>query len=200
MTRCTEPAQWLLALLCLWPCSPAVAQAERDAAEKAQTAPVVREMTWEEAEKFIRQKLRGKVVLVNIWTRTCPACVEGFADFAGLQARFGREKFACLSVNCDYDGIEGKPPAYYRPGVEEFLKGQEGADCFEHVLLADPLLDFMDAAKLNSTPAMFLYDRNGKLVRRFENDGSENDEFTIHEVAGAVQELLNGPLRDKAGN
>jgi thiol-disulfide isomerase/thioredoxin len=200
MTRCTQPAQWLLALLWLWPSGHSAAQTERAAVEKTPTAPVLHERNWKETERFIREKLRGKVVLVNIWTRTCPACVEDFPDFAGLQARFGREKFACLSVNCDYDGIEGKPPAYYRPGVEEFLKEQKEADRFEHVLLTDPLLDFMDAAKLNSTPAMFLYDGNGKLVRRFENDWSENDEFTIDDVAAASQRLLKSPSRDKAGN
>jgi len=152
--------------------------------------PAVRILSWAQTEEFIRREHAGKIVLVNVWTRTCPACVAGFPDFARLQERFGRDRFACVSVNCDYDGIEGKPPEYYRAGVEKFLGEQKAR--IDHVLLNISLLDLLDDVGLNSTPAMFLYDPAGKLVRRFDNDSAETeaDEFKITDVAAAVDRLL----------
>jgi thiol-disulfide isomerase/thioredoxin len=162
------------------------------ASRSARTAdvPRVRILNWAQTEEFLRKEHAGKVVLVDLWTRTCPACVEGFPDFVRLQERFGRDKFACVSVNCDYDGIEGKPPQYYQAGVEKFLREHDAS--FDHVLLNVSLLDLLDEVKLNSTPAMFVYDPTGKLVRRFDNDkaGTDAEEFDIEDVAAVVKTLL----------
>ena len=187
----------LVAALC--PCL-----AAEDAAATGSAAtndvPAVRILSWAQTEEFIRKEHAGKVVLVDVWTRTCPACVDGFPDFARLQERFGRDRFACVSVNCDYDGIEGKPPEFYREGVEKFLREQNAR--FDHVLLNVPLLDFLDAVKLNSTPALFVYDPSGKLVRRFDNDdaATEEEEFDIDDVAAAVAELLQSSPETKTLN
>ncbi len=152
--------------------------------------PAARILSWAQTEEFIRKEHAGKVVLVDVWTRTCPACVECFPDFARLQERFGRDRFACVSVNCDYDGIEGKPPEFYREKVEKFLRKQDAR--FDHVLLNVPLLDFLDEIKLNSTPALLLYDPAGKLVRRFDNDdaATEEEQFDMSDVAAAVEKSL----------
>jgi thiol-disulfide isomerase/thioredoxin len=152
--------------------------------------PAVRILSWAQTGEFIRKQHAGKVVLVDVWTRTCASCVEGFPDFASLQERFGRDRFACVSVNCDYDGIEGKPPDVYREGVEKFLREQDAR--FDHVLLNVSLLDFLDEIKLNSTPALLLYDPSGKLVRRFDNDdaATEEEQFDMSDVAAAVEKSL----------
>jgi thiol-disulfide isomerase/thioredoxin len=196
--RCLRPihvvrsATWLAVLLAAISPNPHVAADDEAASRSAANndVPAVRILSWAQTEEFIRKEHSRKVVLVNVWTRTCPACVEGFPDFARLQERFGRNWFACVSVNCDYDGIEGKPPEFYRDWVEKFLREQDAR--FDHVLLNLPLLDFLDEVRLNSTPALFVYDQSGKLVRRFDNDdaATEEEEFDIDDVATAVEKLL----------
>lgn len=148
-------------------------------------------LDWNDTQARIQSEHRGRVVVVNLWTNTCPACLEGFPEFAGLLDRFDREELTCVSLNCDYDGVPGKPPAHYRPAVIKFLEQQRNG--IDHVMLSDPLIDFMDAVKLNSTPALFVFNRDGKLVRRFDNDQADSaeEEFTMDQVEAAVRALLH---------
>ena len=152
--------------------------------------PVIRILDWDETRELIRSEFQGRVVVVNLWTTSCPACLEDFSEFARLQDRFDHDEFACLALNCDYDGVAGKPPEYYRPRVTEFLKQQPSG--IEEVMLSDPLLDFMEEVELNSTPALFLFDENGKLVQRFDNDDADSseDEFTFEQIEESVRRLL----------
>jgi thiol-disulfide isomerase/thioredoxin len=190
--RVVRSATWLAVLLAARSTDPHLAADDGMSSRSAVTndVPAVRILSWAQTEEFIQKSHAGKVVLVDVWTRTCPACVEDFPDFVRLQERFGRDRFTCVSVNCDYDGIEGKPPEFYRDGVEKLLR-EQGAR-FDHVLLNVSLLDFLDEIKLNSTPALLLYDPSGKLVRRFDNDdaATEKEQFDMSDVAAAVEKLL----------
>ncbi len=157
--------------------------------------PELQVRDWKQTQELIAAH-QGEVVLVDIWTTTCPACVEKFPEFAALQKQYGTERFVCISVNCDYDGVPGKPPEHYRPKVQKFLQEQQAP--FDHVLLSVPFADFLEEIELASTPAYLLYDVEGKLVRRFDNDeaSDETEEFTMTQVAEAVEELLGAANRD----
>lgn len=170
---------------------PARICADEPAPARAPDDPVIRILDWGETSELIRSEFRGRVVVVNLWTTTCPVCLEGFPEFAGLQDRFDQDEFACFALNCDYDGVAGKPPEYYRPRVTEFLKQQRSG--IEQVMLSDPLLDFMEEVGLNSTPALFLFDGSGKLVQRFDNDQADTaeDAFTFKQIEEAARALLD---------
>ncbi|HUG90479.1 MAG TPA: redoxin family protein [Planctomycetaceae bacterium] len=145
---------------------------------------------WDGVQALVR-KHRGKVVAVNIWTTTCPACLEEFPGFVRMQQTFGRDDVACIAVNCDYDGIKTKPPAYYRDRVVAFLREQD-AGILDNVLLDTPLIDFLDQIGLASSPAIYVYDRSGKLAKRFDNDNvaRAEDEFTLSAVEALISELV----------
>ena len=100
---------------------------------------------WQDVQKRIATH-KGKVVVVDIWTTTCLTCVEEFPKFAALQKKYGKDKVICISLNCDYDGIESKPPKYYREKVLKFLRKQNAS--FENVMLNVPFLAFLDNIKL----------------------------------------------------
>jgi thiol-disulfide isomerase/thioredoxin len=171
-------------------CAEAIAHAADAPAETDGGATVhVQILDWERTQHLIAQH-KGQVVLVDIWTTTCPACVEKFPEFVALQQQHGAAGLACISVNCDYDGVPDKPPGHYRPKVEKFLQEQQAE--FDHVLLSVPFADFLEQIELGTTPAYLLYDADGRLVRRFDNDEAlkEEDEFTMAEIAAAVEELL----------
>ena len=157
--------------------------------------PELQVRDWKQTQELIASH-KGKVVLVDIWTTTCPACIEKFPDFVKLQQQFGTERLACISVNCDYDGVPGKPPQHYQPKVQKFLQEQQAE--FDHVLLSVPFVDFLEEIELASTPAYLLFDADGKLIRRFDNDdaGDEADEFRMTQVAQAVEDLLAAEDRE----
>jgi neutral ceramidase len=145
--------------------------------------------SWKDVQARVRRH-RGRAVAVNIWTTTCATCVEDLPGFARLQEKFGRDRLACIAVNCDYDGIQSKPPEFYRERVLEVLRKQ-GAAALENVMLNVALIDFLEQADLASTPAIYVYDRTGRLAKRFDNDDvtRAEDEFTLEHVEALIAEL-----------
>jgi thiol-disulfide isomerase/thioredoxin len=146
------------------------------------------ETNWKGVQKLVAAH-KGQVVVIDIWTTTCAGCIKKFPEFVALQKLY-KGKIALISVNCDYDGIPGKPPKFYRADVLKFLQKQNAT--FENVMLNVSLLKFLDEAKLESTPAMYVYDKTGKLAKRFDNDKAEReaDEFTMTQVRELVAKLI----------
>ena len=98
-----------------------------------------------------------------------------------------------VSFNLDYAGIRSKPPTYYRPRVEKFLKKEKAE--LHNFLCTDEAIEVMDALEILSIPAVYVYDRNGKLVKRFDEstlkDG-EDKAFTYEkDINPLVKKLLN---------
>ncbi|MGH7199185.1 MAG: hypothetical protein ACREJB_01180, partial [Planctomycetaceae bacterium] len=77
--------------------------------------------SWDDVLARVRQH-PGQVVLLDIWTTTCLACTEELPKVVQLAKDFGGEQVVLITVNCDYDGIEGKPPEFYRKQVVKFLR------------------------------------------------------------------------------
>jgi peroxiredoxin len=97
--------------------------------------------------------LRGKVVLLNLWTTWCAPCREEMPSMEKLWARFPREDFALLAVSQDEDG---------RRVVEPFVR--ELGITFP--VLLDPQHQVGDRYGVWGYPETFLIDRNGYLVER----------------------------------
>jgi len=166
-----------------------------DSASVRATAPssvTVQVRDWKGVQELIRRH-RGRVVVLNIWTTTCERCIEEFPQFVQLQETYQADRLACISINCDYDGITGKPPAYYRDDVLGFLKKSRAT--FQNVMLKIPFLDFLNQIELASTPAVLVYGRDGELVHRFDNDNwrSESDEFTMQQIQTLIDRLIKQP-------
>lgn len=141
----------------------------------------LRETDWSGVRKTVAGN-RGKLTAVMIWTTTCEGCKAEFPAFAAMGSRFG-DDIALVSVCCDYDGIEGKPPKFYRPDALTFLKKQEAK--FDNVMLTEAFIDFLDRVDLASTPAVFVYGKDGKLAKRFDHDGDAS--FGMKDVAKFVE-------------
>lgn len=160
------------------------------ALEKKKPAEVtVQIQSWKEVHKNIASH-KGKVVVVDIWTTTCLSCIEEFPKFVELRKKFGKDKMVLVSLNCDYDGIKSKPPEYYRENVLKFLKKNKAT--FDNVMLNVSFLAFLEEIKLDSTPAILIYDQTGKLAKRFDNDDakSEKEDFSMNDVEALIERLL----------
>jgi thiol-disulfide isomerase/thioredoxin len=153
--------------------------------------PAVEILSWDEAQKR-REQFRGKVVVLDVWSTFCDPCVREFPNLVKLQARLG-DKVGCISFNTDYTGAKGEPPESFRKRVQEFLITQK-ARLF-NVLSSDPNEEFFTEIHLGGPPAVFVYDRQGQLIKRFDNSQvPKTPEFTYqNDVVPLVERLLAQP-------
>lgn len=127
---------------------------------------------------------QGKVVVVDVWSTSCPPCMAEFPQLVKLQHELG-EFVACISVSADYDGIPSKPPETYREQVLAFLTKQQAT--FENVLCSEYVYDVLG---IGSIPAVYIYDQKGRQVKVFA-DPADGQEFTYEKnIRPFVQSLL----------
>ena len=144
-------------------------------------------MSWEEAQEIVRSKA-GKIVVLDVWSTSCVPCRREFPYLVRLHQGHS-DQVSCISFSMDYSGRASKPPESYREKVTEFLQSQ-GAT-FDNLLGNDDPDTLYEQLELASIPAVYVYDRDGKLLRRFDNENPDAEEFTYEgDVLPFVKELL----------
>ena len=179
---------WLacgLCLLALTPVRPVTAEGPKGAAVSLKI------MNWEQAQEIVK-KNKGKIVVMDVWSTSCDPCMKEFPNLVKLHQKYGKD-VACVSVSTDYTGSKNKPPEFYRERVLKFLEEQK-AD-FDNVLLNVPSDELFENIELSSIPAVYVYGRDGKLVKRFDSESAENlktdeEAFTYADVNKVVFGLL----------
>ncbi len=99
--------------------------------------------------------LRGKVVLVEFWATWCPPCRDSVSELNRLYEKYQGKNFEILGISVD----EGSDAPSV---VRQFVK--------EHAVIYPVLVDDRNVNNLyevSGIPAMFLIDREGKIVKRF---------------------------------
>ena len=131
----------------------------------------LKEGSWKDVEKYVAEN-PGRVVVVDIWSTSCLPCVQEFPNLVKLQRTHGKQ-IACVSFNIDYVGIKSKPVSYYRPRVEKFLTEQKAG--IRNYLCSVESDVIFDELKLNSIPAAYVFGKDGKLAKRFDDSSREPD-------------------------
>jgi len=129
---------------------------------------------------------RGKIVVVDFWSTACPPCVKEFPELVAIQARIGKEQLAGVSLSLDYDGSEKLEEI--KPRVLEFLQKKHAT--IDNVLCSDQAEDVCKKAGIAAVPAVFVYDRDGKLRERMIESKSLGDKGIYGRVNKLVDELL----------
>lgn len=146
-------------------------------------------LDWKQTQALVASH-KGKVVVLDAWSTSCDPCVREFPNLVKLHRDYGKD-VACISMSCDYAGIKKKPPQFYHAPVLKFLEQQKAT--FDNVLSNVPSDELFEEMKLASIPAVYVYGRDGKLLKRFDNEQikSDADEFTYKDVLKLVQETLS---------
>jgi peroxiredoxin len=97
--------------------------------------------------------LRGKVVVVNVWTTWCPPCRQEMPSMERLAAHFRGRDFQLLAVSQDEDDKE-KVAAFVRELGLSFP------------VLIDPQRQVGERFGVWGYPETFVIDRNGYVVER----------------------------------
>ena len=126
----------------------------------------LRDMNWEQVQAFVAEH-KGKVVVVDVWSTSCEPCLQEFPHLVTLQERHA-DDVVCVSFDCDFIGAKNKPVDYYRERVLKALTELKAETIINlmSTVAADELFVQMD---LDSIPAVYVFDREGKLSKRFDN-------------------------------
>jgi peroxiredoxin len=97
--------------------------------------------------------LRGRVVLLNVWTTWCAPCREEMPSLDRLNARMRDRAFTLLAVSQDEEG---------RRAVEPFVQQTK----LSFPVYLDPGHQVGDRYEVWGYPETFVIDRNGIVVER----------------------------------
>jgi thiol-disulfide isomerase/thioredoxin len=154
------------------------------------TPPAVRLELVDHAELLARVAAhRGKVVVLDCWSTSCPPCVREFPGLVRLAAAHP-DAVACLSLSFDYEGI-GSVEAAAGP-VREFLRSVD-AGAVENLLSREEADAMYAKLELDSVPAVYVWKPDGSLARRFDDDDAKRRlgrAFTYADVAAEVRACL----------
>jgi thiol-disulfide isomerase/thioredoxin len=111
---------------------------------------------------------KGKVVFVDCWATWCGPCVEYFPHTVAMHKKYKDQGYATIAVSFDELAAE--------PEVRQFLADQ-GAD-FPHLLskydgVSTEAAEDFDVGPL---PEFRLYDRSGKLHKKWEGKPDDVEE------------------------
>lgn len=131
---------------------------------------------------------RGRVVVLDCWSTSCPPCVREFPGLVALAERHG-SRVACLSLSFDYEGIGSPEDAV--PRVREFLE-RVGASRVINMLSREEADTMYGKLRLTSVPAVYVWGPDGELARRFDDDLSaqRGRPFTYADIGDEVASLL----------
>jgi thiol-disulfide isomerase/thioredoxin len=132
---------------------------------------------------------RGKVVVLDCWSTSCPPCVREFPGLVRLAAAHP-QGVACLSLSFDYEGIGSAEDV--AAGVREFL-ASVGAGRIENLLSREEADVMYRKLELDSVPAVFVWRPDGSLARRFDDDDAKRRlgrPFTYTDVDVEVRSCL----------
>jgi thiol-disulfide isomerase/thioredoxin len=132
----------------------------------------LKELSWDQLQEVVARH-KGKVVVVDIWSTSCEPCLREFPHLVALQQRHPDDAI-CISFDCDYIGAKNKAVGYYRERVLKQLASQHAKKLINAMstVAADELFQQLD---IDSIPAVYVYDRTGKLSKRFDNRTPASD-------------------------
>ena len=152
---------------------------------------LLKTLSFEEIQELIASH-HGKVVVMDAWSTACAPCIKEFHNLVDIHKKYPAEKVACISLSFDYEGI-GKPEDQ-APRVMKFLREQHAT--FDNVMSSEESDVLYRKFKLTAVPAVFVYNQQGELARRFDNEDIKGKgEFTYDQVKEFVAELV-----DQAGS
>lgn len=139
------------------------------------------------AEILKAAKAEGRPAVLDVWSLGCEPCLKEFPGLVRLHREWG-EKLHCVSANIDFDGRKTRPPESYETKVMDFLRLKEAT--LDNYLCTTPSEEIYTELKIDSIPAVLVFDAEGKEVARFV-DAGETLGFTYEkDIIPFVEKLL----------
>ena len=135
------------------------------------------------------KKQSGKLVVVDVWSTGCPPCMREYPNLVALSTRWPNDVI-CISYNVDYIGQKSKPVETYLPKVSGFLEKQKSTSVI-NLISAEADSDVFEKLEIASIPVVMLFDREGKLLKKFIEANSGEDGLTYEsDIIPAIEAAL----------
>jgi thiol-disulfide isomerase/thioredoxin len=163
------------ALVAAWPGVSNIANAQTPAAPTV--APdFAGANQWFNSDPLTMQSLRGKVVLVEFWTRECINCVHVLPHTKALYDRYAADGLVVVGVHT---------PEYDEERDAHALKDAIGALDIKYPVAMDNDYRIWNAWGNRYWPAIYLIDRDGHVVYRHVGEGDyDRTEERIRQLLG----------------
>lgn len=125
-----------------------------------------------EGNEFHLSDTAGKIVILDFWATWCPPCQETVPHLNELQKKYGAQGLQVVGVALDRKGLRV---------VKPFAKKY---DISYKLLVGDYSKVIEDYGGIDGIPTLFLIDRQGRIVTKFEGYVEEQ------ELEDAVKKLL----------
>ncbi len=148
--------------------------------------------SWEEIEQWVALQT-GKLVVVDLWSTSCGPCLRELPHLVRLSEEL-EDKVACATVDLDYYGDPDTPPETFVGKVTEVLKKLQAKT--ENFICRDADEQVFKKLQVASIPVVLVFDKEGKLAKKFTNDANEygKDGFTYEQhIVPFVRSLLDAP-------
>ena len=115
----------------------------------------------EAAYKQVLASHNGSVLLVNFWATWCAPCREEMPLLVQLERKHRGTGLRMVTVSCDESEDQLK--------ARQFLAQHQAPQpaYLKRVTEDEKFINFVDGKWSGALPALFLYDRNGRLARSF---------------------------------
>jgi thiol-disulfide isomerase/thioredoxin len=125
--------------------------------------------------------LQGKVVVIDFWATWCLPCKKEFPGLVELHRKYAADGVACMSVSID--------DAEDQAAALKFLKSKDAT--FANFLVVEEDSKWKKKWAIGGVPVVFVYGRDGKLAKRFENTDPDKPFTYDVDVSKFVKDLLD---------
>jgi thiol-disulfide isomerase/thioredoxin len=132
----------------------------------------------EKEHRRLLEENRGQVVLFDFWATWCAPCRAEMPLLVQMERRLRARGFRLITVSADEPGARQEALALLREhgvAAPAFIKSVDDDDAF---------INAIHPKWSGALPALFLYDRHGRLARMFIGESE------ISEIEAAVKALL----------
>lgn len=134
---------------------------------------------WFNSPPLSMDKLRGKVVLVEFWTRECINCIDVLPHIKTLYGKYASQGLVVIGVHTpEYD--EERDPALLQKAIAQYQ--------ITWPVVADNSYRIWNAYGNRYWPAIYLIDQRGQVVYYHVGEGNyDGIEQRIRQLLGASQ-------------
>jgi len=118
---------------------------------------------------------QGKVLVLDFWATYCPPCRDEVPHLIDLQRRYGARGLEVVGLNVGGDEDRPKVPAFIEEFGIQYALGYPD-DAMSELFFADN----------SAIPQTYVYDRKGRLAKRFVGFDSKTTPAEIERVVQAA--------------
>jgi len=126
----------------------------------------VDELAWLNSKPLTRADLRGKVVLIDIWTYGCWNCYNSFPWLRSVEEKFADQDFTVIGIHT---------PEFDREKVRENVVKKIEEFKLHHPVMMDNNFAYWRALNNKYWPAYYIVDKQGNIRDAFIGETHEGD-------------------------